>query len=42
MDREFGDSPFRRMERRKLEAKLGWPAEQTTSGDIEEPIVPQP
>ena len=39
MDRDFGDDPFRRMERKKAAARLGWPAEDEPEPDIEDPII---
>ena len=40
MDRDFGDDPFRKMERRKIEKKLGH--DRRRAGlDIEDPIVPE-
>ena len=40
MDRDFGDDPFRKMERRKANARLGRPMKPAAGWDIEEPIVP--
>jgi len=41
MDRDFGDDPFRNMERKKAARKAGIPELTEETPDIEEPIVPR-
>jgi len=41
MDRDFGDDPFRKMERKKAARKAGIPELTEETPDIEEPIVPR-
>ena len=39
MDRDFGDDPFRKMERIKVARKLGMPLPTNGGGGIEEPVA---
>lgn len=39
MDRDFGDDPFRKMERKKAARKAGIPELTEETSDIEDPIV---